>query len=142
MHYAICVIQKAQYESNHRKWFRESEYFCDRKKELKKLKEAFKKPETVYSVLDEILQENEPVFLNYKNLLTSLQWKLAIAIAKEDKVKEPLAISFIKKYDLNSASSLKRALDALLKKEIIIYYKEMYQLNDLFFSLWLKNYTL
>lgn len=99
-------------------------------------------PETVYSVLDEILQENEPVFLNYKNLLTSLQWKLAIAIAKEDKVKEPLAISFIKKYDLNSASSLKRALDALLKKEIIVYYKEMYQLNDLFFSLWLKNYTL
>ena len=98
--------------------------------------------EIIYRTLDEILQENEPVFSNYKNLLTNLQWKLVSSISKEDRIKEPLSISFIKKYDLNSASSLKRALDSLLKKEIIIYYKDHFQLNDLFFSIWLKNYTL
>jgi hypothetical protein len=93
----------------------------------------------IYKTLEEVLKENEPVYFNYKNLLTDIQWKLASAIAKEDKVKEPLSIAFIKKYDMNSTSSLKRALDALLKKEIIIYHEEHYVVYDVFFSLWLKE---
>lgn len=95
--------------------------------------------EVIYNTLEEILTENEPVYFNYKNLLTNIQWKLAAAISKEEKVKEPLAISFIKKYDMNSTSSLKRALDALLKKEIVIYNNGHFIVYDVFFSLWLRE---
>jgi hypothetical protein len=98
--------------------------------------------EIIYNTLEEILKENEPVYFNYKNLLTDIQWKLASAIAKEGKVKEPLSIAFIKKYDMNSTSSLKRALDALLKKEILIYQKEHFMVYDVYFSLWLKEKTI
>lgn len=95
--------------------------------------------EIIYDVLQEILTENEPVYFNYKNLLTDIQWNLASAIAKEDKIAEPLSMSFIKKYNLNSASSLKRALDSLIKKEIIVYHNRNYMINDVYFSLWLKE---
>ncbi|MGH2574327.1 MAG: AAA family ATPase [Ignavibacteria bacterium] len=110
------------------------QYFCNRlySKEFDGSDEKF------YETLEEILKENEPVYFNYKNLLTDIQWRLAAAVAKEEKVKEPLSNVFIKKYDLTSASSVKRALDALLKKEILIHYKENYILYDVFFSLWIK----
>lgn len=98
--------------------------------------------ELVVSTLDEILHENEPIFLNYKNLLTNLQWRLLAAVSREDDLREPLSMLFIKKYDLNSVSSLKRSLDSLIKKEILIRYKGKYQINDLFFSLWLKSYSI
>lgn len=93
----------------------------------------------MYEVINEVLEENEPVYINYKNLLTTQQWKLLAAISKESNLQSPLSIGFIKKYDLNSASSVKRSLDSLLKKEIVIKYKEKFQINDLFFSLWLKK---
>lgn len=111
------------------------QYFCNRLYS----KDINIKESEVYEVQLEILSENEPVYFNYKNLLTDIQWKLTSAIAEEEKVKEPLSISFIKKYNLNSASTLKRALESLLKKEIIIFYNGQYIVYDVFFSLWLKK---
>lgn len=92
----------------------------------------------IYDTLNEILKENEPIYFNYKNLLSRLQWNLVLAVAKEDNVKEPLSSQFIIAHQLGSASSVKRALESLLKKEILIYYKDLYMVYDVFFSLWLK----
>ena len=113
--------------------------FCNRlySKEFKGNKEILIK------TLEEILKENEPVYFNYKNLLTDSQWKLVNAVANEGSVKEPLSGVFIKKYNLKSSSSVQRTLDSLLKKETLLFYKNVYIVYDVFFSLWLKfNATL
>ena len=108
--------------------------FCNRlySKEFKGNKEILIK------TLEEILKENEPVYFNYKNLLTDSQWKLVNAVANEGSVKEPLSGVFIKKYNLKSSSSVQRTLDSLLKKETLLFYKNVYIVYDVFFSLWLK----
>lgn len=111
------------------------QYVCNRL-----YSKSFDGTEKIFNeTFSEILNENEPVYFNYKNLLTDMQWRLTGAIAKESGVNEPLSFSFIKKYDLPTISSVKRALDSLLKKEIIIYYKKRYFVYDVFFSLWLKQ---
>jgi archaellum component FlaC len=91
------------------------------------------------STLEEILKENEAVYYNYKNLLTSLQWQFVKAVAKEKKVKEPFAGAFLSKYNLKSSSSIQRIIDSLLKREIIIFYKNNFMISDVFFSLWLQS---
>ena len=61
------------------------------------------------------------------------------AIAKEDKVMQPQANDFIQKYELPSASSIKKVLDVLGEKEIIYHSPEGYMVYDRFFNLWLKR---
>ena len=83
-----------------------------------------------------ILNENEPLYLNYRNLLSSFQWDLLKAIALENKIKKITSKEFIHKYKLGSASSVQRGIKALLKKNLISYEDEYYSLQDVFFSKW------
>lgn len=89
-----------------------------------------------------ILEENEPVYYNYKNLLTEVQWRLLMAIAKEESIEKPLSSKYLKTYNLTSTSSIQRALKSLTDDEMIIHYKEKYYVYDVFFSVWLKEYSI
>ncbi|HWA05637.1 MAG TPA: hypothetical protein VG961_03745, partial [Ignavibacteria bacterium] len=93
----------------------------------------------VNEIIENILKENEPVYFNYLNLLTKTQVLVIKAIGSEKNISEPYSIDFIKKNNLPSASSVQRALEGLLKNEIIIHYKNQYRLYDVFFGLWLKK---
>lgn len=66
-----------------------------------------------------ILDQEQMVFFQYKKLLTADQWNLLIAVAKEQKVTQPYANSFISKYRLKSSANVKRSLESLLEKEMI-----------------------
>ena len=93
-----------------------------------------------------ILTEQEPVYFNYRNMLTAQQWKLLAAIAKEEILREPTSGGFLGKYGLGNASSVRRGLEALLEKEMV--YEELekdgtkhYSVYDVFLSRWLeRNY--
>ena len=95
------------------------------------------------TICGEILDEQEKTFLQYRNLLTSNQWQVLIAVAKEDKVYRPQSGEFLTKYSLATPAGTKRALDALLAKEMI--YEESdsngvyYSVYDLFLSRWLER---
>ena len=90
-----------------------------------------------------ILEEQEITFFQYRSLLTSVQWQVLKAIAKEDKLYQPNARSFISKHKLGTPSSIQRALEALLVKEMI--YKEddavgnYYRVYDCFLARWLER---
>jgi len=91
-----------------------------------------------------LLKEQEMVFFTYREMLTKSQWKLVKAIAKEAKVYNITASSFIKPNDLGSSSAILRAANSLLKKELI--YKEMdengryyYSVYDILFQRWLAT---
>lgn len=95
------------------------------------------------SLLDQMLDEQQAVFLQYRQLLTSLQWRLLEAIALEEKVHNPTAKKFIKKYDLGATSAIQRALAALVQKEMIFKSHDdagyFYQVYDCFLSRWLEK---
>lgn len=91
----------------------------------------------------ELLELNESVYFQYRRMLTSNQWKLLKAIAKEDKMTQPNAAKNLQKYKLGSSSSVQRALESLLEKEMI--YAEntsegsSYSVYDCFLSRWLER---
>ncbi len=91
----------------------------------------------------ELLNQNEPVFFQYRTMLTSNQWNMLRAIAKEGTVYQPHAQKLIQKYNLGTPSSVQRNVEALLNKEMI--YKlsddktEYYRVYDCFLMRWLER---
>jgi len=76
---------------------------------------------TLYEMIwEDILEENRSVSREQEFLLPKLQWKVLIAIAKEEFVKAPLSRGFADKYGLSASSSVARAVKALLDKGLII----------------------
>jgi len=100
-------------------------------------------PTTLQIVKHKILQEREAVFFQYRNLLTTTQWQLLHALAKEDKVFQPYTKSFITRYKLGSSAIVKRSLEALLQKEMIYRNTSVEQpyfaVYDKFLLRWLQH---
>jgi len=92
-----------------------------------------------------ILQDNEAVFLNYRNLMTKAQWKLLSAIGKETEIQEPTAKAFLSKHRLGAASTVQRSLDFLLNAEMLYQEyqgktkKPSYRVYEVFLSRWLED---
>ena len=63
---------------------------------------------------------------------------LFLAIAKEGKARQITGGDFIKRHNMNSASSVDSAMGGLLEKDFITKDKDTYSLYDQFFTLWLK----
>lgn len=109
------------------------QYFCNR------LYGEFRKiyPDDVDITLRTIIRENEPIYANYLNLLTSTQFRVLKAIALNSGVDNPTSKEFISKYELGAASSISQAIKSLSDKEFIFFSGSRYQLNDVFFSEWI-----
>ena len=90
----------------------------------------------------EIFTEREPVFYNYRKLLSHHQFLLLSAIGMEDLVTEPTGQDFLKKYDLSNASTVRKSLHALIEKEMVYEHtgkgKTQYQVYDVFLSRWFQ----
>ena len=95
--------------------------------------------EQLQQVFDEMIQQEIPLFSSYQQLLTSLQWKLFRAIAKEGGVENPMSQPFLSKYNLGAASSVNSAIQVLTKKEMVIYWENKYQLHDTLLLRWLQR---
>jgi uncharacterized protein len=106
------------------------QYFCNR------LYSEFSKiePDQVDITLRIIIRENEPVYANYLNLLTSTQFRVLKAIALNDGIGNPTSKEFLSKYELGAASSVSQAIKSLSDKEFIFFSGSRYHLNDVFFS--------
>lgn len=97
----------------------------------------------VKETCDSLISEQEAVYYQYRNLLTSTQWKLLAAIASEGEVEQALGQKFIKAYQLGSSASIQRSLEALLSKEMIYKtddtQKSAYRVYDVFLERWLAR---
>lgn len=113
------------------------QYFCNR------LYSEHKKIDTddVDRMLITILRENEPVYANYLNLLTSMQYRVLKAIALNDGIENPLSKEFIADYELGAASSVSQAIKSLSDKEFVFFSNFRYKLNDVFLAQWIKYKT-
>jgi len=99
--------------------------------------------DTVKLACVELLKRNEPVFYQYRQLLTSAQWNFLIAIAKEGEVKQLTAQKFISQYDIGTPANARRISKSLIKKELILEIplkkETSYRVYDVFLSRWLEN---
>jgi len=91
----------------------------------------------------ELMKRNEPVFFQYKVLLSVSQWKYLIAVAKENTVEQPSAKSFLMKYKIGTPTDSQRLKQSLLDKDLILETitkeRTFYQVADVFFSRWLER---
>jgi AAA+ ATPase superfamily predicted ATPase len=79
---------------------------------------------------------------SYKDILSHVATKqklLLQAIAKEGVARNITSSKFIKKYNLNSASSVQAAAKLLLKNDLITQTDDAYRVYDYFFSEWLAR---
>lgn len=86
-----------------------------------------------------ILEERDFTYYGYRNLLTSYQFHLLKAVAREGGVSKPNASEFIARYNLKQGSSVNRALAALVDKEMLHIENGTYHVYDVFFAKWLVN---
>ena len=88
-----------------------------------------------------ILRENEPVYANYLNLLTPMQYRVLKAIALNNGIDNPLSKEFLSEFELGAASSVSQAIKSLSEKEFVFYSDSRYRLNDVFLGEWIKYKT-
>jgi len=96
---------------------------------------------------ERLLKEQEPVFYNYRNMLTKPQWDILKATALEGVLYEPTGIEFVMKYSLGNPSTVLRSLEALTRMELIYYDfnangKKYHAINDLLFRRWMEGHNL
>lgn len=96
----------------------------------------------IKQVCSNLLASQQATYIQFRKLLSPVQWQLLIAIAKEGKVYQPQSKDFIKKHHIGTPANSKRALDALLEKEMIYREEDLqtswYQVYDVFLSRWLE----
>lgn len=89
--------------------------------------------------IQELLDEQEVAFENYYTSMTYNQVAVLLAIAKERKVKSPMAQKFITKYRLPALSSISVAIENLTERQFIYQYHGNYVVYDRFFGMWLRE---
>ena len=90
-------------------------------------------------ITNDILFELEASFYNYRNLLTTNQWLLLIALAHESGFQKITSSEFIKRYHLTNHSTVKRSIGALIDKDLVYEENRNYMVYDVFFSRWLQG---
>lgn len=96
----------------------------------------------VHNIFHQVLENFEPLFVSYRNLIPGHQFRLLQAIAAENGIGQPTSGSFIRKHNLTSASSVATSLKSLAEKEMIIYDRNVWLVYDVFFARWMEyHYT-
>lgn len=91
--------------------------------------------ESILSILNDKSSQYEMLM----NFLTNNQLNLLKAIAFEGVVQQPQSNEFIRKHELSSASSIKKALDVLKEKDLVYQSPKGYIVYDRFLDLWLRR---
>jgi len=113
-----------------------TQFLCNRVFSLYKKKIDI---QVVNDTMNNILDENRPVYYTYEKILSKRQFELLKAIAKEDKLTQPTSKEFIQKNKLPTPSSINTALTAILTKEMAYEEEGIYSVYDVFFSRFLER---
>ena len=95
--------------------------------------------EDVHKAIVHIMQREQELFQTTYDKLTDNQAALLVAIAKEGIVPAINAGEFIRKYNLKGTSSVNKALEYLINKELAYQTSQGYIIYNRFFGLWLKE---
>ena len=92
---------------------------------------------------DQILKQGEPVYLQYRQMLTDKQWNYLIAVAKEGSVRQITAADFLSRYQIGGPSSSRKLAESLSEKGLLNVEVSLegidYSVGDVFLSHWLER---
>ena len=91
------------------------------------------------AVFAEVLGEQEHLYYGFRSMITDQQWSVLSAVAKDRVVAEPSGTQFIERNRLGPTSTVRRALDALLEKELVYRDQEGYHVEDPFLAAWIRR---
>lgn len=92
--------------------------------------------------MNSILDSYDNNYTDMLRLLSARQKALVLAIAREGIATNVQSSSFVKKYNLNSASSVQSGIKTLLEKAYITEQSGSYRIYDLFMQRWLERMVL
>lgn len=99
--------------------------------------------DSVKLACSELLDENESSYIQYRELLTSPQWQMLIALAKEREVEQITSGAFLQKYNISGTTTARRTIQALIDKGLVLAVPKKkhtsYQVYDVFFMHWLAR---
>ena len=89
-----------------------------------------------------LLKEQEFVFYSYRDGLTTAQWNLLKAVAREGVLREPTSHDFTNRNQLGTSATVLRSLKTLQKKELVFRDIDAkgipyYSVYDVLFSRWI-----
>jgi hypothetical protein len=101
-------------------------------------------PENWQNEALKLLNEQQPIFLGYRDILTREQWKLLKAIAHNGEAYSLTSKNFIQKYSLGSSATVIRSIKSLQNKSFIYSMhdsegKLYYSVYDILFQRWIQN---
>lgn len=91
------------------------------------------------AVCKETLMQESVLFSNYTNLLTTAQWKVLKAIAKDEPASAVMSAGFTSRHNLGAASSINTALKMLMDHELVIKEDNAYLIHDVLLARWLQS---
>ena len=94
--------------------------------------------EDVNNAIQQIIMQNEEAYKDTLFQLSARQRDLLVAIGRVGKVEQITGTAFIKSHHLLSASSVQKATQQLLAKQLITHQQGIYEVYDKFFSEWLR----
>lgn len=95
--------------------------------------------EHLMKIYSDIRKEGEVVYKDYCELMARGQLKLLRAIAREDIVTKPHEQAFMQRHKLTAVSSVKLALNAMIKNGVLAKSEKGYYIYDRYLSLWLSE---
>lgn len=95
--------------------------------------------ELLASTFDYILEESAEAYRKVLGSLTERQKDTIFAIAREGHAERIMSAAFIKRYALESPSSVQTAVKKLQEYDLITYNNGVYFVSDILFSLFLKQ---
>ena len=93
----------------------------------------------INEAIQNVVMVQESTYKETLSRIPSKQKMLLQALAKEGIANNITSAKFIKKYSLQSASSVQAAAKMLLKNDIITKNNNQYRIYDFFFSQWLSK---
>ena len=71
--------------------------------------------------------------------MTIRQRDLLVAVGEEGKATQITGMAFVKRYHLSSASSVQKAAQVLMDKQLVTHQQGVYEVYDKFMGEWLRN---
>lgn len=95
--------------------------------------------EALKILIQKICIDNESVYANYLNLISSGQTKLLLAISLNRGIANPTSGDFISRYNLGAASSVNQSLHSLIDKELVYSEDGIYHVFDPLMAAWFRE---
>ena len=86
----------------------------------------------------QIIDQNAEAYKDTLFQLTSRQRDLLVAVGKERKATQITGMQFVKRHHLSSASSVQKAAQTLIEKQLLTHQQNTYEVSDKFLAEWLR----